>query len=426
MTSQELNKALQTYEEALTKLEHDSPNQNEAKAKVLALLNARDKIALLLEEGHQAEADWQMKLIDSDLKLKEKAASLAKIVDWENYRSSLKAKDLKSWWWYLEQEVPVHVWDRLDWLWRMLTVGCWTANLGLLVDIVPRFLMAGTGWLGAATVTFPSLMTLLQARSELTIAGRESFDNLLKRLNIPQHYQQEAKLGTTLLLFALLIGLRLNLPHFSNYYNRAGLDLHRQNKLAGAESKYRQALALDPDNINAHYNLGDLYEDLQQFDQARKQYQFAVRGNLLKAQNNLGRLYILNEEPEKAIPLLVNALSQTRDAPTRLRHNVLKNLGWAFLAHKQPEYASKYLQVAVQLGTTAEGIEQIPYRGSAHCLLAQSYQQQQKSAEALNQWQQCCKLGSINNSDEVLWLSTARKKLTKEGINSCSGNAVKP
>ena len=150
--------------------------------------------------------------------------------------------------------------------------------------------MAGTGFIGAAAVTFPSLLTLLQARSELTTSGQEGFDKLLKRLGIPPHFRQEAKLGTTFIMFLLLIGFRWNLPRISNLYNQAGVNLHRQGQLAGAESKYLQALAIDPDNIKAHYNLGNLYEDLQQFDQARKQYQFAVKGSFLTAQNNLGRL----------------------------------------------------------------------------------------------------------------------------------------
>ena len=426
MTSNELKDALDNYDQALKELGNGSPNSSKAQAQVLAVLNARDAIATLLKEGHIPEAKWQVDLVNLDLELKEKAASLAKVLDWEDYRSSLKEKELKSWWWYLEEEVPVHVWDRLDWLWRLLTVSFWTGNLGLLLDIVPRFLMAGTGFLGAAAVTFPSLLTLLQARSELTASGQEGFDKLLKRWGIPPHFRQEAKLGTTFLMFLLLIGFRWNLPRISHLYNQAGVNLHRQGQLAGAESKYLQALTIDPDNIKAHYNLGSLYEDLQQFDQARKQYQFAVKGNFLKAQNNLGRLYILDQKPEKAIPLLVKALSQTGDSPIRLRHNVIKNFGWALLANKQPEQASKYLQVAVQLGTSAEGIEQIRYRGSAHCLLAQSYEQQKKPEAAFAQWQECCQLGSIENPDEVAWLSMARQRLKKEGITSCSGNASKP
>lgn len=426
MTTNELKDALQTYEEALQKLGNGSPDPNEAAAQVLAVLNARDKISRLLEEGHFAEADWQVELVNLDQELKQKAVSVAKVFNWEFYRSSLKKKELKSWWWYLEEEVPIHVWDRLDWLWRGLTVSFWTVNLGLLLDIVPRFLMAGTGFWGAAAVSFPSILTLLQARSELTTAGQEGFDKLLKRFRIAPHFRQEAKFTTTFLLFLLLIGFRWNLPRISNLYNQAGVNLHRQGQLAGAESKYLQALAIDPDNIKAHYNLGNLYEDLQQFDQARKQYQFAVKGSFLTAQNNLGRLYILDKKPDKAIPLLFKALSQTGDSPIRLRHTVLKNLGWALLANKQPEQASKYLQVAVQLGTTAEGIEQIRYRGSAHCLLAQSYEKQQKPEAALAQWQDCCQLGSIENPDEVTWLSMARQRLKKEGITSCSGNASKP
>ncbi|WP_293090938.1 tetratricopeptide repeat protein [Moorena sp. SIOASIH] len=90
----------------------------------------------------------------------------------------------------------------------------------------------------------------------------------INRLRIPKHYHQEAKFASTLLLFGILVLLSLNKPAFSNCYNSRGINKHREGKLAGAEADYLQALALDPDNAKALYNLGSLYEDLQQFDQA--------------------------------------------------------------------------------------------------------------------------------------------------------------
>lgn len=424
MTTEQLKDALQTYKEALAAWEQASPSPSEEQ--ILAVLNARDAIEVLLADSQVTEASCQKHLVALDQELKQKASLVAKTLDWEAYRSSLKEADLKSWWWYLEQQIPIHGWDRLDWLWRAFTVGFWTVNIALLLDIIPRFLLKGTGLGGAVAIALPSILTLLQARSEFTEAGQKGFEQLLQRLGIAKHLHQEVKLGTNFLLLLLLIAFRFSLPQIANFYNKSGVELYNQGQLASAESKFLQALAIDSNNINAHYNLGSIYEDLQQLDQAQTQYLFAVKGGLLKAQNNLGRLYILDQKPDKAIPLLFGALNQKTEAPLRIKHNVFKNLGWAFLANQQPEQAHKFLQLAVQLGTTVEGIEQIPYRGSAHCLLAQTYEQLDQPTEALTQWQECCQLGSIQNTDEIKWLTLARQKLKKEGITSCTKTNFKP
>ncbi len=131
----------------------------------------------------------------------------------------------------------------------------------------------------------------------------------INRLRIPKHYHEESKFASTLLLFGILVLLSLNKPAFSDWYNRQGLKKYNQGQLAGAEADYLQALALDPDNVNAHYNLGSLYQDLQELDKAKSQYQFAVKGNFIKAHNNLARLWILENKPELATPLLSKSLA---------------------------------------------------------------------------------------------------------------------
>ncbi|NEQ83721.1 MAG: tetratricopeptide repeat protein, partial [Moorea sp. SIO2I5] len=206
-----------------------------------------------------------------------------------------------------------------------------------------------------------------------------------------------------------------NKPAFSDWYNRQGVKKYTEGQLAGAEADYLQALALDPDNANAHYNLGSLYEDLQDFDKAKSQYQFAVKGNLIKAKNNLARLWILENKPELATPLLWKSLQEAENQPLRVRYNLMKNFGWALLQQQQLEQAETFLTGAIALATTPEGLEQITTRASAHCLLAQVYEQQTRNGEALEQWQTCSQLGSIDNPDQPKWLVLAYKALKKAG-----------
>ncbi|AOX04037.1 hypothetical protein BJP34_35535 [Moorena producens PAL-8-15-08-1] len=416
MSTYELETALNCYQEALKKLEKSqSPQVKE----VLGILNARDTVQTAWSEYNQVSTTHQELLVELDALLKSKAEQITKVIDLAKYRNSFQPP-ATAWWWRLETEAPPHLWDRWDWLWRGLTVGSWTVNLSLLVDIVPRFLSAGTGVAGVAVVAFPSILTLLQARSELTQAGKEGFEKLLNRLRIPKHYHQEAKFASTLLLFGVLVLLSLKKPAFSDWYNRQGVKKYNQGQLAGAEGDYLQALALDPDNAKAHYNLGSLYEDLQEFNKAKSQYQFAVKGNLIKAKNNLARLWILENKPELATPLLWKSLQEIPEEQVRIRYNLMKNLGWALLQQQQLEQAETILTGAIALASTAEGMEQIKTRASAHCLLAQVYEQQTRNGEALEQWQTCCQLGSIVNPDQPKWLNLAHKALKEAGKPSCN------
>ncbi len=419
MTTPQLETELNAYKTALFKIKDSQPPLSAEP--VLEVLNARDAVEAALKELNQIAPANQRKLVELDALLKEQAEQIVKVIDLAEYRSSFHPP-AEAWWWRLEIEALPHLWDRWDWLWRGLTVTCWTVNLGLLVDIVPRFLSSGTGFVGAAAVAFPSILTLLQARSELTQAGKEGFEKLLTRLRIPKYLHEEARLGSTVLLLAFLLGFRVFLPAISDWYNRQGVNRYREGQLASAEAKYLQALAINPDNIKAHYNLGAVYEDLQQFDKARMQYQFAVKGNLVRAQNNLARLQILDDKAALAVPLLLKGLTQIDEQPLRVRYNLMKNLGWAFLEDERGAEAEKILQGAIQLASTPEGIEQIQNRGSAHCLLAQVYQQQKRQSEAIAQWQECCQWGSMFNPDEDKWLSLAHKQLKEAGKPCGQGN----
>ncbi|NEQ86930.1 MAG: hypothetical protein F6K26_44895, partial [Moorea sp. SIO2I5] len=244
MTTSELETPLDCYREALSNLkESKSPQEKE----VLEILNARDAVQAAWSQCNQVSTTDQQQLVELDRELKSKAGQITKVIDLAKYRNSFQPP-ATAWWWRLETEAPPHLWDRLDWLWRGLTVFTWTVNLSLLVDIVPRFLSAGTGVAGVAVVAFPSILTLLQAKSELTQAGKEGFEQLLNRLRIPKHYHEEAKLASTLLLSGLLVLLFSNKPAFSDWYNRQGVKKYTEGQLAGAEADYLQALALDPDN----------------------------------------------------------------------------------------------------------------------------------------------------------------------------------
>lgn len=342
--------------------------------------------------------------MELDLCLKQKSGKILKVLNLPECRESLPASP-QDWWWHLDSK-------QVNWLIKGLAVITWTGSLGLLANIASRFLSGGVGVLGAAAVVFPSLLTLLQARNELTEAGRESFDKFISQFPILKNHQEGTKFGFLLALFGLLLGFWFALPLISQAYNQKGLKNYEQGQLGTAEENYLRAIALNPDNVDAHYNLGNLYENLQEFDKARTEYLIAVKGNVPEAYNNLARLFIQKKEYPQAVALLNKGLLQSneQDSFPEVKYNLFKNLGWARFQQGRDTEAQQALQAAIGIASNPEVAKYIKNQGSAYCLLAQVLERQ-KQPSARQQWQKCSDLGSTLNPDEDTWLYLAQKKL---------------
>jgi tetratricopeptide (TPR) repeat protein len=414
----QLETTLEHYATALEKLKADE-SAIEAE-QVLRVLNARDAVQVALKEQKSIPTGNLQKVIQLDAALRENAVLINKKIKPEQFtqwRESIQPST-EAWWWRLDSLAPPHHWDNLDWLWKLFYLAGWTANISLLVNIATRFLGGGgVGLLGAAAVTLPSILTLLQASSELTKAGEEGFEKLLEKLKIPKHYQQEVKFASTLVMSGSLIGFWFALRAISDIYNRNGLKNYSERDLGAAEQDYQRATSLNADNVEAHYNLGNLYEDWQDWEKAKKQYQIAVAGDLPDAYNNLARLYIREKKYPEAASLLAKGLKIT-DKPDykklEVRYSLFKNLGWVRLEQARYPEAQEKLKVAIDLANRPEVDKYITSRGAAHCLLAQVLEKQKQST-ALEQWRKCADLGSTLNPDEDTWLYLAHKKLRKVG-----------
>jgi len=418
MTTQ-LDTTLECYKSAIESLEQAGSSIEVEQ--VLEVLKARDAVQVALKEQKSIPTSGLKQVIELDAALREKAELITKTVNcktieqFAQWRESV-SPPAEAWWWRLESLAPPHHWDVCDWLWKGLTVAAWTANLSLLVNIATRFLSGGVGLGGAAAVILPSIFALLQASSELTKAGQEGFDKLLEKLNIPKQYREEAKLASALLLSVILISIWYSLPLISNLYNRNGLKNYDERNLGEAEQDYLKAIALNADNIDAHYNLGSLYEEWQDLEKAKKEYQIAVAGNLPDAYNNLGRLHIQDKKYPQAASALAKGLSlaQKQNSYPQVRHSLFKNLGWVRLEQGRYEEARQTLQAAIGITNNPEAAKYISNPGAAHCLLAQVLDKQ-KQPKALEHWQKCCQLGSRLNPDEDTWLHLSQEKLRKAG-----------
>ncbi len=402
-----IESALDDYATALAVLEASTVKPSPEK--VLDVLIARDCLRLAVSENSQISRQTLLTISQLDKRFKQLILQREDLKDIAAWRDVLHPPK-EAWWWFLEAPPASHPWNRFDWLWEVLTVVMVIVNFSLVTEFVTRFLKGGLDPLGAFAIITQSLVAALAAGGTLTTAGRNFIDRAIETLHIPQHFQHEVKLALAVLVFFFLLSLNASLPYIANVYVQRGLTEQQEHQFASALDNYRRATELDPNNMRAHYLLGNSYEQLQQLDKARSTYQVAVLGNLTEAFNNLAHLYIVQDKDySAAAALLIQGLQQNPE-DDQIRSILLKNLGWARLGQKRYQEAQAHLKEAIHLNSQG---------GAAHCLLAQVLEAQGKKAVALKSWQNCSSYANGQNPDEDSWFGLAQQRLNSVDL---SGN----
>ena len=191
MISSQLNATLKRYEAAIETLKQPQSDLL-TEEEVLAILNARDALQVALQEEKYLPTSILKRVFKLDNLLRQQAEVIFQVITVEQlteWRESIYPA-AEAWWWRLESCLPPHPLDRLDPLWKLLTLASWTFNLSLLANLAKRFFSGGVGFIGAAAVTLPGLIALLQVSSELTKVGQENFDNLLARFKVPSQWRR--------------------------------------------------------------------------------------------------------------------------------------------------------------------------------------------------------------------------------------------
>lgn len=229
---------------------------------------------------------------------------------------------------------------------------------------------------------------------------------------VRQKSQIEKQLHANLLRMALMsvlltggVNIWSNRIGISNFINDRGLEAYEAQKYETAAWYYRLALLFNSQSPAASLNLGNLYEDWQQFEQARAAYQIAITGKEWRAFNNLARLNILEGEYEQAIPLLEQGLQLTEAAEDR--YFLLKNLGWAQFGLKQYDKAQTTLQQAIELN---------PRQAVPHCLMAAVLRTKVKISNALVSLDQCSKYADVSDPDYRVLSGLARNALSPSEV----------
>jgi type IV pilus assembly protein PilF len=108
------------------------------------------------------------------------------------------------------------------------------------------------------------------------------------------------------------------------------------------------ALAIDPENADAHYLLGFIFSGRQMFPESIQHYRQALllRPRWLEVKNNLGVVYLQLERWEEAA-ILFEELTTVPSYQTP--GHAYNNLGWAHLSMGQPREALRHFEMATYL-----------------------------------------------------------------------------
>lgn len=393
--------------------------------RVIDVLVKRDSLQSLLSEPSKLTASELKEIESLDRSLKEQKNVILQVPNLDALRSLIKPPE-SNWWWYFSSR-----WDNWDWLWNGLTIAALTVSLSLVVNTSSRILSGGANSENTLYVVGQSVLTLMAGGGALTQVGQKSYEKILIQLRIPKEFWQETSCGLSWLLMVSLLGINAALPSWAHKVNRNGLENFDNKRIESAKADFQRAIAMRPNYGEAYYNLGWLYEELNDLDKAKMQYEVAVQSDpqrfdsaitYVKALNNLGRLYILKKEYGTAVHLLrkgfdrFNALGlQDRDGKNMSKeqrdvyYSLYKNLGWARLMQESYDVAEARLKMAIKIDTN---------RSSAHCLLAQVVDAKfpQEPAKSLDLWRTCIAVVTprdLAKPEEDEWSALANKQIEK-------------
>lgn len=390
---------------------------------VLRLLRSRDALESLLAKTDPASEDRPsdeqlLTLFALDQDLRRLGPRLHQLAPLEGWRDRLNPAPA-AWWWWFE-----HPRDHYDWLWSGVTLVLLTISGSFALSITTRILASEVFWLGSLTLVAQSVLTLATASGTLTQAGRTVIEKILGKVGLGKQWWQEAKVGLagglTLLLWLMHSGLLPELSRQSLIQGKASLGLTSdRSNLSAARVYLDRAVALNPDNVESHYFLGLVYQEMQDLEKAKDQYQLALGNDFLDAYNALGFLYLKEDKLGPAYTFLwqgQNLVNRDPEADVLLRYALKKNLGWLWLKQKRYEEAEAALDEAIEHFASFQKSNPQQAKntgGSAYCLQAQVMDSTQQADRAKTLWNQCLDWANPRYPEQEEMLHQASDRLTE-------------
>lgn len=387
-----LTVALGRYQQALNALE-DTP------ATLLSVLLVRDQVEAAMRQDNPLPTDQVQQLLALDKRLrKETTVSLLDLSDW---RKTFHPPDAH-WWWFLDQAAEKRR-EEKDLPWIVLTGTFMALAFLLALSIIERL------WTGTpdTVAVFGTLLTALVTSSPLNKRGRELVQWLLKwAFHVKPRIQAQILAATAGLALALLLISRLILlPWLAECFNDRGYEEARRGNLTLAQRSFQHAVALDPDFAVGYYHLGTIYEDIARYEESITWYQQAIEHDLelSAAYNNLGRLYLLQKEPDQAVQVLhagLKRIAGDTETDQVTRYRLLSNLGWAYYALEQPTYAREMLEQAVELENELD----VAFKYAVpHYYLALTFEALEQPDAALAQWEDSLRYVDAEDPVQIGW-----------------------
>jgi tetratricopeptide (TPR) repeat protein len=367
---------------------------NSIRPHLCAALELRDQVGAAVRNGQTLGAGGLQTLQATDGRLKALSATMLPLIEelLPKWRGS-SVPDSDRWWWRLDELAADE--SRESENWNVPAVLSITLALALLTTIVARF------WSGESDA--PSILTnaLLAAIAggTLTSFGRTTIDKALLWVNVPRRWLARAK---AVVAFVVLVGVAIFwslLPAVADSYVASGRTDTERKAYTEALSSLERAVALQPDNVEGHYELGRVHAALNNYEKASSELARAIEldHRHLRAILDLSRVKILTRDYPRALHWLNVAKSQLPaevEGGHELRYRFFKNLAWyriRLIVERSPDVPE---DAHVFLVGKAQGAARSAVgeggRADAYALLGWAYYIEPAFDSATENWSKCC------------------------------------
>lgn len=381
-------------------------------AAILSLLQVRDRIQFFIDGQAQQPnqvnipASVILRISKDDAIVREWNIKFSEVENLALWRKTINPPK-HHWWWFPKPLSPRP--SRTNKLLLLFSISLAIASITLIHDFFTRVLANASNISKSYVDVVTTLFTVIITGGLFT----DSWNQLIKTRSAESTTSlTRASRGvfrlSAISCIVIAIIYYVGISIMANNYYRSGLEKYvYDGNLTGAQASFQKALEIKSDFPRAHHYLGLIYEDFDEFEQAKSEYTKSINAGLLMSVNNLARLKILKDKDyNSATILLIKSLqAHQRDRNNKaLEYGLRKNLGWAFLEQDRILEAQSQFLAA----NTIEDKFDLT-RPDAYCLLARTFEKQEETTAAQKAWEDCRK--RIARPEDDYWAAIADKAL---------------
>ena len=172
--------------------------------------------------------------------------------------------------------------------------------------------------------------------NEKVLTTKETFD-----LAVKNHQKNNIKEAQN--LYNKILGID---PNYVNAHNNLGVIFQGLREYQKAKECYEKAIKINPNYADAHYNLGVIFKELSDLQKAKECFEKAIKinPNYVNAHNNLGVIFKELSDLQKAKECFEKTIKIN---PNYV--NAHNNLGTIFIGLKEYQKAKEYYEKAIEI-----------------------------------------------------------------------------